>query len=52
MKQKVKRYARLSESILKGREVFLPLFLLLGWSVDAVTGAQAVILGHEVGVTC
>lgn len=50
MKKKVKRCARLSESILKGREVFLLLFLL-GWNVDAVAGAQAATMVHEVRVT-
>lgn len=49
---KVKKYARLSESILKVREVFLPLFFLLGWNVDAVTGAQVAVLVHKEGAAC
>lgn len=49
---KVKKDARLSESILKVTEVFLPLFFLLGWNVVAVTGAQAAILVHKEDATC
>lgn len=49
---KVKKDTRLSESILKVRELCLPLFFLLGWNVDVVTGAQAAILVHKEGATC